>query len=80
MPRGWISRTDKLKSSFLKWYRGKMRMEDVTQKDLAKLLNCDSSKVSLRLSGNTTISYMEWVVMMDAVGATDEERLMFCKF
>ena len=77
--RGWTSKPDRLKAKFLKWYKGKMRMEDVTQKDLAKILNCEQANVSNRLSGKTSISYIEFVMLMDAVKATDEEKLMFLK-
>lgn len=83
MPKVYADQYEKKISSFRRWFRGKCRMEDVNQRDLARIMNlsqvavCNKTKVSG--DNQTQITYKDLLVFFKELNATDKEILEFMK-
>ena len=83
MPKVYAGQYEKKISSFRRWFRGKCRMEDVNQNDLARSLNLTrqaiSSKTKVSGDNQTQITYKDLLVFFKELNATDKEILEFMK-
>ena len=83
MPKIYADKYEKKIFSFRRWFRGKCRMQGVTQEDLARKLDLTQSAISwkTRVKGDnqTQITYKDLLVFFKELNATDEEILYFMK-
>lgn len=83
MPKTYADKYEKKIFAFRRWFRGKCRMQDVRQEDLARELGLTQSAVSWKtqVKGDkqTQITYKDLLVFFKEVGATDEEILWCMK-
>lgn len=83
MPKTYLSDTDRALARFRRWYWNEKRSRDVTDEKLAKLLGVSQPAVSykMRIKGekNTDISLKDALLILDAMGASDEEILQLMR-
>lgn len=76
-----LNRYDRKIQYFRRWFQAKRKFEKVTQRDLAKKLNCSQQNISAKLKdeANAEITYTDLLVFFEQTHATDEEILTAMK-